>query len=78
MLAMLSDNMISKMEEEKPKIVLFITDNSLPDLQCIYSKIADYISKKYYLAKVFGLANIFEYAGKLWWVKLYKYKGERI
>jgi hypothetical protein len=73
LLALLEDKIISKMQKEKPTVVLDITDDPSRDFEYVSPKIKDYIEKNYSLNKVFGPADIM---GPGWWVNLYRYKEE--
>ena len=76
LLALFEDKVISKMERERPKVVLGITGESSRDLEFYTSKIKDYIKKNYSLDKVIGSPNIRGSICAPCQLRLYKYKGD--
>ncbi|MBU2541492.1 MAG: glycosyltransferase family 39 protein [Candidatus Omnitrophica bacterium] len=67
-------SIISKIENENPKIILKISNNYLSDFQSISPRIEDFIEKKYSLDEIFGPADILGFGKKLYWVNSYKLK----
>ncbi|UCB56920.1 MAG: glycosyltransferase family 39 protein [Candidatus Omnitrophota bacterium] len=78
LLVLLEDKIISRMNKEKPKIILIITDDFLRDLQdyrFLSPRIKGYIGKNYSLNKVFGPADVHGLGAFTSWVNLYKMEG---
>ncbi len=79
-LASFEDRIISRMEREKPKIILIIVkdslqDQRLKDYKFLSSRIKSYIKRNYLFDKVFGPADIHGLGGRIGWINLYKLKG---
>ena len=77
LLASFEDKIMSKMERERPWVVLDITGESSRDFEFLTPKIKDYIKKNYSLDKVISPAGVMllGFCASCQ-VKLYKYKGD--
>jgi len=73
-LALIKDKIISRMEKERPKIVLRVNENSLTDFKFLPQQLKAYIENKYFLDKVFGPADVFTFGmdDYVEWVYAYK------
>jgi len=79
-LTSLENELMFKLEKERPKFILDtvlnnLTDNSLRDSVYLTSRVKDYIARNYSLDRVFGPADVFGLIGSVGWVNLYKLKG---
>ncbi len=81
LLSLMEDKIISKMQKEKPKILLIITDERprAKNLQYLSSRIKTYIKKNYSLRKVFGPGDLYGLGGAPAQINLYRYvKDKRV